>query len=257
MCLIVFEWKPGDRGYLRLVANRDEFHARAAAPLAFWKDMPSILGGRDLQAGGTWLGLSRSGRLAAITNVREIQAAPKNALSRGKLVSDFLSSQESAADFISRHQSDSQRFPGFNLLLLSEGTLHYWSNRGPDSEHGSALAAGRYGLSNAGLDSPWPKLSAACEQLARTPAEAPAEELLSVTGRRESFPDDSLPDTGIGIEAERLLSPPFIVSPRYGTRCTTVVQWNETGAQVLERRFNSRGSSVGDIAQTLRWDGPR
>ncbi len=249
MCLIVFDWNPDTAVPLRLVANRDEFHTRPTQSLHFWPDEPDILAGRDMQAGGSWLGVSRNGRLAAITNVRETGATPPDPQSRGHLVRDFLREQTSVTDYLQRLQQQAQRYPGFNLLLLADGEMWHYSNRGADSA--TQISAGVHGLSNAGLDTPWPKLVQARDALAQLPKHALLNEAVMVTARRDRFADDALPDTGVGLELERLLSPPFIVSPNYGTRCTTAIRMITTGAEVLERRYDPQGNISGQSEDTI------
>lgn len=249
MCLIVFDWNPNGTLPLRLVANRDEFHARPTQSLHFWPDEPDILAGRDMQAGGTWLGVSRNGRMAAITNVRETGITTPDPQSRGHLVRDFLREQTSVTDYLQQLQQQAQRYPGFNLLLLADGEMWHYSNRSADSA--TQIAAGVHGLSNAGLDTPWPKLVQARNALSQLPANAPLDHAVDVTARRERFADGELPDTGVGLELERLLSPPFIVSPNYGTRCTTAIRMSTTNAEVLERRYDPQGNTSGQSENTV------
>lgn len=252
MCLIVFRWDAAHT-HLRLVANRDEFHARPSSPLAVWADAPDILAGRDLAAGGTWLGLSKRGRFAAITNVREPSAAwPAQPRSRGHLVRDFLLGEQTAAEFCADLEPHAQEFPGFNLLLLDGRDLYYFGNRHPYRR----LDTGIYGLSNAGLNSPWPKVEHSREALAAQPDSASLDDDLELLSRREAFPDHTLPDTGVGLNAERMLSPPFIVAPGYGTRCTTAVHWTPHGAQVRERSYAGDGHITGQVEETIRHSKP-
>ena len=258
MCLIVFDWQPGTR--LRLVANRDEFHARPTAPLARWEDTPDIVGGRDLQAGGTWLGVAANGRFAATTNVRGPAGEAVTGRSRGQLVRDFLLAEGDPQRYIDALRPRAAEYPGFNLLLLAEGALWHYANRAAPGAHAgdgeaTPLPAGIHGVSNAGLDTPWPKLRSACAALQALPPEAPETALADVTARREPFADDTLPDTGVGLELERLLSPPFIVSPAYGTRSTTVLDWRPQGANLYERRYASDGSLGGEARETIDFAG--
>jgi len=251
MCLIVFDWNPGSSLPLRLVANRDEFHARPTRALDFWPEEPDILAGRDEQAGGTWLGISRSGRLAAITNIRLAAAPPPQPRSRGHLVRDFLRTQVSASEFIDEVRQHASEYPGFNLLLFSGDELWHYSNH--DAETATQLTPGVHGVSNAGLDTPWPKLTQACDALRALPRSTALVDSMQVTSRREGFPDAELPDTGIGLETERLLAPPFIISPQYGTRCTTAIQWDNVHAAVVERRYDAQGQTTGETARTLNF----
>ena len=172
MCLIAFAWRADPRYPLVVAANRDELHARPAAPAAFWSDLdaPTLLAGRDLQAGGTWLGLTRAGRFAALTNVREPgRAGPADPPSRGALVLDFLRGSEPPAAFLA--ERDLSAYAGFNLLLGTPDEL--WSAGNRDPQPPRALEPGVYGLSNAVLDAPWPKLTSARQALGQALSAGP------------------------------------------------------------------------------------
>lgn len=229
MCLIAFAWRPHDSHRLVLVANRDEFYDRPTAPAEFWPNQPRLLAGRDLSAGGTWLGFTRDGRFAAVTNFREPGKQVVDARSRGELVVDFLRAQEPPSEYLSALTRDSDRvYNGFNLIAGNCEELCYWSNRdGPPR----ALAPGLYGLSNHLLDTPWPKLVRAKQRLAAWLAgcDGGLEGLAELMADRTPAPDAALPDTGVAPEWERLLSPMLIHSETYGTRSTTAVTWSEAG----------------------------
>ena len=253
MCLIAFSWKAHPAHRLLLVANRDEFYAREATPLAWWKDhhAPDVLAGRDLQEGGAWLGVSRSGRLAAVTNVRGPDVAVRKPLSRGQLVADFLRGQETTIAFADRLEHESQAYGGFNLLLYDGTELRYLTNR--PRFLSEDVAPGVHAMSNAQLDTPWPKARAAHAAMDRVIARSEPDEaadeaaLLAVMAGRAPAPDEALPLTGVSLEMERLLSPPFIQSPAYGTRCTSLIRIGVDGqVSFLERRFDSTGQSLGD-----------
>lgn len=222
MCLIVFAWQKHARHALVLAANRDEFHRRATQSARFWDDAPELLAGRDLQAGGTWLGVSRQGRFAAITNFRELRTPPVDVLSRGELVSAYLRSNEDPERWLRQLQPRFARFAGFNLLLGTPEQLLYYSNRNGPAR---ALEAGVYGLSNHLLDTPWPKVIRAKRVLAERVAEdrVSHEALAQVMMDQTSPNDHELPDTGVGLELERRLGSVFIDSPGYGTRCVTAL----------------------------------
>ena len=246
MCLLVaaFDAHPDYR--LVLVGHRDEFHARPAEPLGWWPDQPGILAGRDLEAGGTWLGVGRDGRVAVVTNVRGRDALVPGAPTRGALVPGFLASGLPAAGHASVLTAGAAAFSGFNLLTYDGTSLAYVTNR-PSSE-AQALAAGVYGLSNARLDSPWPKVELARRRVASVLAarRVAPESLFAAINDRQPAVDAELPDTGVGLELERLLSAPFIVSPAYGTRCTTLVlAGRDGGIRVEERRYSSSGETTG------------
>lgn len=239
MCLIVVAWGVHDDFPLVVAANRDEFHDRPAAPAAAWEDAPGVFGGRDLQAGGTWLGIARGRRFAAVTNVREPGVAPGRR-SRGDLTREYLTGNESAAAFAGR--IDGAAYSGFNLLLSDGESLCYTSNR---ISAPRILPPGIYGLSNHLLDSPWPKLVTARERCAVALAALPDRAaFFDVLADDEIVPDEELPATGVSLEWERRLSAIFVRSPGYGTRASTVLTLSARGAAILEeRRFGPAGDA--------------
>ena len=241
MCLLAFAIARHPDHPLILLANRDEFHQRPAAALHWWQDQP-ILAGRDLEAGGTWLGVDRGGRLAAVTNYRE-RPLRAGTVSRGTLPVDFLGSDQPAADFAAALQTRHEAFAGYNLLLF-DGDGLFVSNRRPDAV---PLAPGVHGISNGGLDDGWPKVVRTREALARQiDADRISEsDLLPLLTDREPPPDPQLPDTGVGLELERFLSPPFIVSDRYGTRACTLVWISAESVRVVEHRFGADAEPLG------------
>jgi uncharacterized protein with NRDE domain len=222
MCLIVFAWQEGpDR--LVVAANRDEFHARPAEPAGFWPDAPHVLAGRDVRGGGTWMGITHSGRFAAVTNFRDTAPPPAGAPSRGHLVSGFLTGAEPAAEYARRAEDEGGRYAGFNLLVGDSSGLFYASNRGGGRR---VLEPGVYGLSNHLLDTPWPKVRRTKEALrAALDRSAAAREaaLFAALADERFAPDGDLPATGVGIERERALSAAFIRAGTYGTRASTVL----------------------------------
>lgn len=246
MCLLVLAWKHHPRYRLILAGNRDEFHDRAAAPLNWWQDDPRILGGRDLKAQGTWLGVARSGRFGVVTNYRDLQAPVESAPSRGQLIPRFLTGATSPKEFLDDLRGAAPRYSGFNLLVGGTRALYYFSNRGPAP---TALAPGVYGLSNHLLDTPWPKLTRTRERfnaLLAQPEIAP-EDLFTMLGDREQAGHGDLPSTGLPEDWERVVSAPFIVNERYGTRCSSVLLVERTGRTVLqERRFDAAGIQSGN-----------
>lgn len=237
MCLILFAYQTHPRHRLVVAANRDEFYARPTAPAAFWSDAPEVLAGRDLREGGTWLGVTRGGRFAAVTNVREPEMYRVGAPSRGFLVSDFLRGSESPEVYAERLAETGGEYNGFNLLLVDGRSLVWLSNRG---EGARTLEPGVYGLSNALLDTPWPKVEMGKEDLRRALEgdgdEALAAALFATLARRDPAPDARLPATGIGAERERALSSAFIATPEYGTRCSTVLLMGRDGAVSFTER---------------------
>jgi uncharacterized protein with NRDE domain len=242
VCLLVFAWRPDADPRLVLAGNRDEFHDRPAAPAAWWRNRG--IGGRDLRAGGSWLAAHRSGRYAVVTNFREPIEEGRGPRSRGELVTGFLDSGQEPAVFAREVAARGDEYAGFNLLLGSPDALVYVSNRGRGPE---LLAAGIYGLSNHLLDTPWPKLerTRARFQRALEDGAAPAA-LLGMLNDRVPAGDHELPHTGIGPEWERLLSAPFIVSPLYGTRCSTVLRLlKDHTMEFVERRYDATGTAAG------------
>ena len=240
MCLIVVGWRVHPQYPLVVAANRDEFHARPSATIARWAEAPQVIGGRDLEAGGTWLGITDSGRFAAVTNVRE-PARPKGERSRGALTRDFLMSSQPALDYAAA--IDGPRYSGYNLLLADGESLVYGSNRDGSPRR---LAPGVYGLSNHLLDSPWPKLVAARQQFADALPSLPDETaFFELLADPSIVPDESLPDTGVPIAWERLLSAIFVNSEAYGTRASTVAWQRIDGAVAIhEKSFDPNGSLV-------------
>jgi uncharacterized protein with NRDE domain len=222
MCLIVFAYNAHPSYPLILAANRDEFYERPSSPADFWEESPQILAGKDLKEGGTWLGITREGKFAAITNYRDPAAFKINAQSRGKLVRDFLCGDQSADKYLENISQQSDKYNGYNLILRDNDGLYIFSNRAEKQK----LSAGIYGLSNHLLDTSWPKVRKAKKELKRALKErgtAWEDALFAILSSRHVAPDDELPATGVGREWERLLSPIFIKSPNYGTRSSTIL----------------------------------
>lgn len=240
MCLILFAYRSHPQYRLLVAANRDEFYARPTAPMAFWEEAPDVLAGRDLAAGGTWLGVTRQGRFAAITNYRDPRNVRPDAPSRGALVSRYLQSQEPAWDYLNRLIPKAGDYNGFNLLLGDNGGLYYYSNQAGAPRR---LSPGLYGLSNHLLDTPWPKVERGRQRLGNLleqhPDPSPAA-LLELLTDRTPAPEEALPRTGVSLDWERILSPMFIASPDYGTRSSTVVRLATGGAvHVAEKTWMS------------------
>lgn len=247
MCLLVLAWMSHPRYRLVVAANRDEFHERPTAPLAWWSDATGILAGRDLTAGGTWLGVTRKGRFGAVTNFRDFDSLPaSDAPSRGGLVPQFLVGDETPKQFVARVGPGAARFAGFNLLAAGTRSLYYLSNRAVASPR--ELAPGVYGLSNHELDRPWPKLVRARSRFAAAldDDEPDAAALFDVLSDSESADDPAQFDTGLPPGLARAMSSPFVRHPRYGTRCSTVLMTDRDGRTVIEeRRFDSEGRQTG------------
>ncbi len=240
MCLILLACDVHPEYRLILAANRDEFHDRPTRPMAFWEDHPDILAGRDLKGGGTWLGITRSGRFAAITNYREPGGPKPDAPSRGHLVSDFLSGNSPSQAYLEAVSAVGQTYSGFNLIVGDASGLFYHSNRRPGIHR---LEPGWYGLSNHLLNTPWPKVEKGIALLKKAILDADSvnmDPIFQLLKNREVPPDDRLPDTGVGMEWERILSPMYIQSPGYGTRSSSVILIDRNGrAQVAEQTFEA------------------
>lgn len=251
MCLILLAWQAHPDHPLVVAANRDEFFTRPAAPAAWWTASPSIFAGRDLEAGGTWLGVSRDGRFAGLTNFRDPQRQRDGRPSRGQLVADFLAGKESAEAALERLRQEGPRYNAFNLLVSDGESLGIY-----ESESGAAhiLQPGLYALSNHLLDTPWPKAVAGKSRLDKAmgslPDIAPLEELL-----RDDRPaaDASLPRTGVSLAWERMLSSAFIRAPGYGTRCSTLIRQDRRDAvRVVEITWSNVGIETRRITETFR-----
>jgi uncharacterized protein with NRDE domain len=252
LCLIVLAWQVHPDYPLVVAANRDEFFARPAAPAEFWRDAPDILAGRDLQAGGTWLGVSRRQRFSALTNYREGGRNVVGARSRGSLVADFLAAESDPQDYLAELAARRDDYSGYSLFVGDGQRLAYCTNRGPSPDP-RWLSPGIYGLSNHLLDTPWPKLSAAkasfAAALAQLPASAPFFDLLA---DREIVADIELPATGVALEWERVLSAIFVASPDYGTRASTLLTMHRSGAVTLiERSFGPGAFALGEVSQSF------
>jgi uncharacterized protein with NRDE domain len=247
MCLIVLRWQPGS---LIVAANRDEFHHRPTAPLAFWPDAPGVLAGRDLQSGGTWLGTTRDGRFAALTNYRDPSRQRDDARSRGHLVSGFLAGDEDVHRYAARVQREGRTCNGFNLLLYDGASL-LWVGHQPASEVSvGELSPGVHALSNHLPGTPWPKLlrartgfTGALEQQSAQPALF--DRLFRVLSDETPADDADLPDTGVGLEWERRLSPVFIRGDAYGTCSSAVLELTAQRIDFEERRYRSGGLYAG------------
>lgn len=230
MCLILLAYRTHPDYELVVAANRDEYHDRPTARAAFWEEVPQVLAGRDLRKGGTWLGITRTGRIAALTNYRDPASSRQGAPSRGRLVSDFLLGQESAEGYLKAVAEKGGLYNGFNLLVGDRDDLWWYSNRGPGP---LKVPAGVHGLSNHLLDTPWPKVSRGQAALAQGLSKrgiALEQGLLGLLQDRTPAHDPDLPETGVGPAWERILSPIFIARPAYGTRSSTVLLVSRAGA---------------------------
>ncbi len=240
-----------------VAANRDEFHARAASPLAPWPDIPGVVGGRDLQAGGAWFAIGAAGRLGIVTNFREFGRQRRSAPSRGGLIPAYLAGTNPPGDFLQGLEADAPGYSGFNLLLADRDSLWYASNRA--DQFARELPPGIYGLSNEFLDTPWPKLvrvRARFEGILKSPESAEpqalAADLFAMLADRETAPPDTVPSGDLSPEWARKLSAPFVLDPGYGTRCSTVLTISGLGAlRITERRFDAEGARTGQSEHLL------
>lgn len=245
MCLALFALDAHPHYTLVFAANRDEYHARPAVPAAWWDE--GWLAGRDLKAGGTWFGVTRAARWAFVTNVREPSRHDPDAPSRGALVPAVLADAAPPTASVGRIVDSARARNGFNLVAGIGGEAAWGSNRVATTE---TLTSGIYGLSNAALDTPWPKVTRTKAALAAwcDAANPDIEPLFAILADTTGAPDSELPATGIPLDRERLLSPPFIVSGTYGTRCSTVFTLRrDSAAHFVERTFNPRGAAPADV----------
>jgi uncharacterized protein with NRDE domain len=261
MCLIVLGWQVHPDYPLIVAANRDEFHSRPAAAAAFWPQAPEILAGRDLEAGGSWLGITRQLRFAALTNYREGGQQQLTAPSRGQLVADFLAGHDDPQDYLAHLEAHGQDYNGFNLLFGDAERLGYFSNRGRAGDNRSKnisrwLSPGIYGLSNHLLDTPWPKLAAAKGKFAQALSRLPAtDDFFALLADPEIVADAHLPQTGVPLAWERVLSAIFVDSPAhgYGTRASTVLSRQRSGrVRLHERSFGPGAEALGEVNESFQ-----
>ncbi len=248
MCLILLAHRAHPAYRLVVAANRDEWFRRPTAAAAFWADAPEIFAGRDLEQRGTWLGVTTTGRFAAITNFRDPGSNRSDAPSRGRLVSDFLRSSATPVSYLERLRSGAASYNGFSLLVGDGASLGYFSNREGEVR---SLAPGVYGLSNSLLDVPWPKVRLGKERLARQlDAGVDADALLALLDDTRTAPDKELPSTGVSSEWERKLSALRIVADGYGTRSSTALLIGAEGeVAVAERSFDERGQEQSAVRE--------
>ena len=250
MCLLLIALTSNPSQKLVIAGNRDEYYDRPTAQARFWEEAPELLAGRDLRAGGTWFGVTRQGRVAALTDYRDPASVQCHAPSRGELVSNFLLSREHPADYLDRLTQKPDLYNGFNLIVGKADELYWHSNRGGPPEK---MAPGIYGLSNHLLDTPWPKVvrcKKSFSELLSAEKNISPEDMISILSDRSIPADETLPDTGVGIEWERILAPAFIASPTYGTRSTTVL-----GVSASNRvTFFEKSYDPGHTPSTARYE---
>ena len=245
MCLIVFAIDSHKHYPFVLAANRDELYARSTRTMRPWPEAPQLFAGKDLKGGGTWLGITHDYRFAAVTSVRE--GIPNNARqnSRGELTRNFLLGVETAENYSRDAYKKGENYAGFNLLVGDKNGIFYCSNRG---EAPRALKRGIYGLSNSTLDVPWPKVAGSKEELQKLLQNEPSlDSLMKILSDAQQSPDSVLPDTGVGLKLERMLSARFVASPTYGTRASTALLIGSDGdIQICEQNFGSNGIPIGE-----------
>jgi uncharacterized protein with NRDE domain len=247
MCLVLIAWQGAAKYPCVIAANRDELHSRPAAAAHWWPSRPPILAGQDLSAGGTWLGLTRTGRFAALTNYRDPELRRPGTPSRGTLVASLLMSSDPVERSLEHLRSIGASYNGFSVLFSDgERLAIYESARGS----GRVLGAGIYGLSNHLLDTPWPKVQMAKSRLSRALADLQTTDALLALLRDEApAPDDQLPRTGVSLEWERLLSSAFIRAPDYGTRCSTVLRIDESRRACFDEwTWDAAGTPAGAVS---------
>jgi uncharacterized protein with NRDE domain len=242
MCLIAIAWQAHPDFPLVLAANRDEWRRRPTAPAGWWEGRPDLLAGRDLEAGGTWMGITRGGRFCAVTNFRDPSEKRGNARSRGELVADFLSGRDTPAAYCEKLAGRAGDYNGFNLLVGSGGSLVVFGSREGEAR---AVEPGVHALSNHRLDEPWPKVRRAREAMGRALPDGD-EPLFAMLSDATPGPDAELPDTGVGLEWERRLSPALITGEDYGTRSSTVLRVSAGGGVRFEERTRNATGIVTD-----------
>lgn len=248
MCIILLAHRAHPEYPLIVAANRDEFYERPTAQAHFWGDEAGTLAGLDLERGGTWLGVTLKGRIAAVTNYREPGRKIEDALSRGLLVSGFLQGDEEPVRYLSNLSATASSYNGFNLIVGTAERLCYFSNRGAGPQE---ISAGVHGLSNHLLNTAWPKVERGQQALAELlKQEEPLsiEAVFGILADDARAQDEALPETGVGLELERVLSPLFIKSTVYGTRSSTVVLFNRLGeVTFVERTYTPATGGQEDV----------
>ncbi len=255
MCLILFSYDQHPKYRLILAANRDEFYERPTEPAGYWDEYPGLLAGKDVKAGGTWMGITANLRFAAITNHRDPSAEKAIAPSRGHLVLDYLKGDLSPQQYLQNLSGGAGEYNGFNLLVGDAHSLWYFSNRDGEVR---AVTPGVHGLSNALLDTPWPKVEKGKARLSEIVGQQTVEQadLMTMLSDSSQAADEDLPQTGVPLEWERRLSSMFIESPNYGTRASSVLLIDHEGhVSFIERTVGPVVASVGDDADEHSGEG--
>jgi uncharacterized protein with NRDE domain len=240
MCLILLALQQHEDYPLAVIANRDEYYARPTETAHWWPDTPGIFAGRDLEAQGTWMGVNRNGRFAAVTNVRAPGNSEPATLSRGKLTRDFLAGRAPAKVFLKSIKSSAHDYAGFNLLVGDSSDIYFYSNRHPEIRR---IPPGIYGVSNGLFDEAWPKLTSGKQALAATVKTGLNNNaLMQILTDHTIAADNSLPETGVPFDIERMLSSRFIRSDDYGTRACSIVKFNRRQQiEFVEHNYNKAG----------------
>ena len=253
MCLIVFAYQTENYPFL-LAGNRDEFYSRPTRKAQYWDHYPDLLAGKDLKAGGTWMGVTKNGKFAALTNYRDIKFIKENAPSRGHIVKDFLISDAAPEDYLSSLNQDAEKYNGFNLIAGTIEELFYLNNQQNEVKK---LEPGFYSISNAFLNTDWPKTKSALHQFKETvqPGNFNENNLFDILVDSKTFPQELLPSTGLSEDMEKAVSSIFIQTPDYGTRCSTIVHAKKNGKlSFSERTYKPGSKKVKDTVKfTLNW----
>ncbi|SDN25446.1 NRDE family protein [Bacillus sp. OK048] len=251
MCLVLFAYKVHPKYKLIVAANRDEFYQRPTAPAHFWEDDSNILAGRDLEKMGTWMGVTKKGRFAALTNYRDPSEVSEGKRSRGELVANALQYNGDIKEYMQSLGKNNDWYPGYNLLAGDEDKLYYYSNVGKELLE---VTPGIYGVSNHLLNTEWPKVQmgkAGLSEILNKNHESVVEPLFTLLQKSEQAEDARLPKTGVSLDLERILSPMFIKSENYGTRSSTVLVESECEIHYVERVFSN--NEVKDQNYTIKW----
>jgi uncharacterized protein with NRDE domain len=256
MCLFLVALDAHPFYEIIIAANRDEFYDRPTRSAEFWDERPDILGGKDLRGGGTWLGLTKGGKIAAITNFRDPAALKDNAPSRGELVSTYLKGSYDPREYLSELTGRADLYNGFNLIAGHSKEIHWYSNYG---EGPKKIEPGIHGLSNHLLDTPWPKVvrgKAKLEKIVEDQGRIDPVDVFEILQDNLKPDDKDLPDTGVDLEWERILSPIFISSPSYGTRSSSVILIDRKGqVAFFERNFSASSEGEKTLEYSFRLEG--
>jgi len=244
MCLIVFSLRSHKKYPLVLAGNRDEFYKRPARPAKFWEDKPNLLAGKDIKGGGTWMGVTKNGKLGALTNYRDLKNIKEEAPTRGSIVTDYLTDSKPAPVFLETLDENAEDFNGFNVLAGTPDSFFHYSN---ETRNITEIESGIHGISNAVLNTPWPKVEKAEEDLrnALNSDHIDTEELFTLLKSKKTYPPEVLPDTGLPDHKEKEVSAAYIKTEDYGTRCSTIILMDHTGEiTFMERTYDPKTEDI-------------